>query len=277
MLWLVKVFISSDMEGTAGIVDWAQCRGPGAEYERGRALLLAEVNAAIDGAVGAGATSILVNDSHGAMANLGPESLHGRAAYLSGRHKPFYMMEGLNDSFAAACFVSYHGSMGSPGVLSHTYNPRAIAAVRIGGIVTGESGINALVAAAHRVPVAVITGDQIVGPEAEPFCPGIEVVQVKHAVNRFAALSVHPEQARELIRVGTERAVRRATEIGPPHFSPPISMEVDFLTADMAELATWIREVNRTADRTVTITGENPLRVFRTFITVVSLTRSLVE
>jgi D-amino peptidase len=68
----VKVFISSDIEGTAGIVDWQQVRGPGAEYEIGRQLLLDEVNAAIDGAVAGGADEILVNDSHSTMFNLHP-------------------------------------------------------------------------------------------------------------------------------------------------------------------------------------------------------------
>lgn len=81
----VKVFLSSDIEGTAGIVDWEQARGPGAEYEIGRQLLIDEVNAAIDGAVDAGASHILVNDAHRTMYNLRPGDLHHRASYLSGR------------------------------------------------------------------------------------------------------------------------------------------------------------------------------------------------
>ncbi|MDX6235612.1 MAG: D-amino peptidase [Kribbellaceae bacterium] len=52
----MKVFLSTDMEGTAGVVDWSQCRGPSQEYEYYRGQLQAAVNAAIDGALGAGAT-----------------------------------------------------------------------------------------------------------------------------------------------------------------------------------------------------------------------------
>src|SRR5271167_1847371 len=97
----MKVFISFDMEGVAGIVDWAQCRPPGQPYEEGRALLLGEVNAAIDGALAGGAlaggaTEVVCNDSHGAMNNLNPADLHGRAAYIAGRHKPLSMMQGLD-------------------------------------------------------------------------------------------------------------------------------------------------------------------------------------
>jgi D-amino peptidase len=92
----MKVYISADMEGVAGIVDWAQCIVDGDDYALGRDLLAGEVNAAIEGALAAGATQILVNDAHSAMRNLPPDALAGRASYLSGRFKPRYMMEGLD-------------------------------------------------------------------------------------------------------------------------------------------------------------------------------------
>lgn len=274
-----RVFLSSDMEGTAGIVDWEQCLAGHAEYESGRRLLLGEVNAAIDGALAAGATHVLVNDSHSAMRNLAPGALHGRAAYLSGRHKPLYMMQGLDETYDAALFVSYHGAMGSASNLSHTYNPGAVSEVRINGTVAGESGINALVAQAHGVPVALITGDQIVGPEAEPFCPGIEHVVVKRSVNRFAASSLHPDEACELIRDGARRAVEAvaAGRLSPPRIELPAEMAVDLLTADMAEMATWLSGVERTGPRTVVMRDDDPLRLYRRFVALIYLTRSIVE
>jgi D-amino peptidase len=120
----MKVFISFDMEGVAGIVDWSQCIPPGRPYEDGRRLLLGEVNAAIDGALAAGATEIVCNDSHGAMNNLDPELLHGQATYVSGRHKPLYMMQGLEAGADVVFMVGYHGSIsGESSILSHTYNP----------------------------------------------------------------------------------------------------------------------------------------------------------
>src|SRR5579863_7516265 len=93
---VMKVFLSSDMEGTAGVVDWEQCIGPGPEAAAGRELLLAEVNAAIEGAIAGGATEIVVNDSHANMRNLPPGQLLGEASYISGSHKPLYMMQGLD-------------------------------------------------------------------------------------------------------------------------------------------------------------------------------------
>ncbi len=269
----MKVYLSTDMEGTAGIVDWAQCIGPGPEYEMGRRLLLAEVNAAIDGALAAGATEVVVNDSHSTMANLPPAALHGEASYISGRFKPLYMMEGLDPSYAAVLFVSYHGGMSTAGVLSHTYNPAAVTEVRINGVVAGESGLNALVAAHHAVPVVLVTGDDTVGPEAAPFCPGIEVVEVKRSLGRFAAVSLHPDAACRRIRDGAERAVRRAAAIGGPRVEVPARLEVDLRTAELAALAGTVDGVTADGGRTVAAVDDDRLRLFRTFLSVLALTR----
>jgi len=226
----------------------------------------------------AGATEIVVNDSHYLMQNLLPGELHGNASLLSGRHKPLYMMEGLDGTFAAALFISYHGSIGARlAILSHTYNPSCIAEVRLNDTVTGEAGINALVALHHRVPVALITGDDATADEALPFMPGIETVVVKRSVSRFAAESLHPAVACGRIREGAQRALGRLGEMVPPAIDLPARLDVTLRTADMAEMATWVGEVERTGDRTVAIAGADPLALYRRFVTVVALTRVLGE
>ncbi len=275
----MRVFISSDMEGVAGIVDWAQCRAPGPEYEIGRRLLLDEVNAAIAGAVAGGATSVVVNDSHGAMANLPPAELAAEARYISGRHKPFYMMQGLDSSFDAVFFVGYHGSMGSNGVLSHTYNPRAVSSARLNGVVVGEAGINALVALGHGVPVALVTGDQVTIAETSAVVPGVVGVSVKEAVTRWSADCLHPAAACRAIRAGAEAAVQRAGrgELAAPPIELPARLEVDWLTSDMADMATWVGGITRTGERCVEIEGDDPVGIFRRFVAAVAITRSIVE
>jgi len=270
----VKLFISFDMEGVAGIVDWAQCLPPGQLYEEGRALLLGEVNAAIDGALAAGATEIVCNDSHGPMNNLNPADLHGRAAYIAGRHKPRYMMEGLDDSFDAVFLIGYHGSIsGEPSVLSHTYNPSVISRVTLNDVECGESGINALVAAGHGVPVALITGDQVTIAEAEPFFKQVEPVVVKGSITRFAAAQVHPEEAREMIYAGAESALRRLGSVPLPNVGLPARLDVELQNADMASVASWVKGVERSGTRSVRIMGDDPLEVYRSFVGLTYITR----
>src|SRR3984885_7951197 len=222
----MKVFLSSDMEGTAGVVDWAQCAGDGPEASGGRRLLLAEVNAAIEGALAGGASEIVVNDSHSTMRNLPPDALAGQASYISGSHKPLYMMQGLDSSFGAVLFVSYHGAIGASAGLSHTYNPRAVIEARLGGVVTGEAGINALVAAHYGVPVVLVTGDRCACEETAALIPGVHAAVVKEHVSRLAAHSLHPARACALIREVAEKAVATAAQAQPPPLGPVATLEI---------------------------------------------------
>jgi D-amino peptidase len=276
----MKIFISSDMEGTAGVVEWEQCRPGNPDYEYYRGLLQAEVNAAIEGAQAAGATAFLVNDSHGRMANLRPDGLAGQARYLSGRHKPMYMMQGLDESFDGVFFVSYHGSIGArAATLSHTYNPMAIGEVRLNGTPVGESGINALVALGYGVPVLLVTGDATTAAELEPICPGVRTAIVKQSVNRFAADSLHPQQARALIRAEARTAVEELADSTPPRITLPATLSVRMRNPDLAEMATWVGGVapDEREPTIVHFTDDDPIRLYRTFVTVVILTRGIAE
>ena len=272
----MKVFLSSDMEGTAGVVDWEQCVGPGPEAAAGRKLLLAEVNAAIEGALAGGATEIVVNDSHSTMRNLPPGELKGGASYISGSHKPLYMMQGLDDTFDAVLFVSYHGSIGAPAGLSHTYNPRAVMEARLDGVVTGEAGINALVAAHYGVPLVLVTGDRSACDETTALIPGVHTAVVKEAVSRLAAHSLHPDRACDLIRETAERAVAGAASIEAPPLGSA-TLEIDVRTTDIAEAASWVRGVERTGDRRLRFAGDSPLAVYRSFCAAILLTRTVAE
>jgi D-amino peptidase len=178
-------------------------------------------------------------------------------------------------------------------VLSHTYNPAVVSHVSLNGTRVGESGINALVALACQAPVGLITGDQQTIAEADPFLPDAERVVVKESFTRFGASNLHPEVARERIADGAQRAVERLaaeptevweiaasasggpepTVLRPPAISLPATLEVHMQTADMAEVASWVRGVERTGVRVVSIRGEDPLEVFRSFVGLIYITR----
>ena len=272
----MKIFLSSDMEGTAGVVDWEQCVGDGPQAAAGRKLLLDEVNAAIEGAIAGGATEVVVNDSHSTMRNLPPDALAGEASYISGSHKPLYMMQGLDDSFGAVLFVSYHGSVGAPAGLSHTYSPRVVVEARLDGVVTGEAGINALVAAHYGVPVVLVTGDRCACDETAVLIPGVHAAVVKEPVSRTAAHSLHPSRARALIRDTAEKAVAGAAAAAPPPLASA-TLEVSVRTTDIAEAASWARGVDRTGPRELRIQGENALATYRSFCAAILLTRTVAD
>lgn len=272
----MKIWISCDMEGVAGIVDWDQCRPGSPGYALGCELLQAEVNAAIEGAVAAGATEIVVNDSHSRMANLDPRRIAGNAKYLSGRHKPMYMMQGLDASFDAVFLVGYHGSIsGRPSTMSHTYNPEVFAGVRVNGEYVGESGINALVMAHYGTPIALVTGDRLTAEETKPFAPDSVDITTKESITRAAALSLHPDESCRLIREGAEAAVAKVREraVRVPEIATPVTLDMEFQTADMAEVATWARDTERLGERQARISGDDLLAVYRSFVAVTYITR----
>lgn len=273
----MRIWISFDMEGVAGIVDWEQCRpGSGEPYALGCALLQDEVNAAIEGAIAGGATEVVLNDSHSRMSNLDPRKIAGNAQYISGRHKPYYMMQGLDESFDAIFFLGYHGSIsGRPSAMSHTYNPEVFSAAKINGEYVGESGVNALVADHYAVPIALVTGDEVTANETRPFASGAVNVVTKESITRFSAKNLHPSESCRLIRAGAEEAVRNvaAGNVPAPGLSRPVNLDLELQTADMAEVATWAKGTSRTDDREVRIRSDNLLEMFESFVAVNYITR----
>jgi D-amino peptidase len=273
----VKIFISLDMEGVAGIVDWSQCRpSGGTAYQQGCALMLAEVNAAIDGAVAGGADEVLVNDSHGTMFNLDPARIRPPATYLAGRHKPAYMMEGLDAGHQAVFFIGYHGSIsGKASTLSHTYNPEVISGVRLNGEYVGESGINALVAADLGVPIALVSGDSVTLEDVKGLAPDCVAVVTKESRSRFSAHNLHPATSCARIKDGAAQAVQAvaAGRMRPPPIEFPSRLEIELQTADMADVASWVKGVERSGARTVEITGTSGSTMFRAFVAMTYITR----
>jgi len=260
----LKVFISVDMEGISGVVDRDQTSSTGGDYERFRKLMTAEANAAIDGARDAGATHILVNDSHGSHRNLLIEELHAPAELISNNIKPMGMMAGLDDSYDAAIFIGYHAKASSAeGVLAHTGNGSTIADVRVNGRSVGEGGINIHAAGALGVPVVLVSGDQAAIAEVRELVPNIEGVQVKEAIGTAAARSLRPEEAARLIREGTARAIRRRGEIKPVPASLPARFEVSFTDPSLALMAEQIPTVERTGSHTIAFVAEDYLEGYR--------------
>ena len=260
----LKVFISVDMEGVSGVVDKDQTSSTGQDYERFRKLMTAEANAAIDGARDAGATHILVNDSHGSHRNLLVEELHTPAELISNNIKPMGMMAGLDGSYAVAIFIGYHAKAGSAeGVLAHTGNGSTIADLRVNGRSMGEGGINIHAAGAMGVPVALVSGDQAAIAEVRELVPNIEGVQVKEAIGTAAARSLRPEEAVRLIREGTARAIRRRGEIKPVPASLPAHFEVSFTDPSLALMAEQIPTVERTGSHTIAFEADDYLEGYR--------------
>ncbi len=264
----MRVYISVDMEGIAGVVheDQTDPVDPrcAAEYSRFRKLMTAEANAAIEGAVEAGANQVLVNDSHWFMRNLLAEELNQAAVLLSGDPKPWSMMEGIDGGFDAAMCIGYHARAGTKNaVLDHTYTDRVLEA-RLNGRPVGELALNAALAGAFGVPIVLASGDSALAAEAKELLgDAVHCVVVKEAVSRHAAKSVAPAVACRLIRDAAADALRQKPLPRPYTITPPIALEVDFQLTVMADMAELVPGSKRAGPRTVAYAHDDYRELFR--------------
>ncbi len=239
----LKVYISADMEGVAGVVTAAQAGG--SDYEWARPLMLGEVNAAIVAAFEAGATEVVVNDAHGSHTNLRADQLDPRAQLISGRSKPLGMIEGLDGSFDAVIFIGYHGHAAQTNaVLGHTYS-HALRHILINGTEVGEYGTAGMVAGHHRVPVVFVSGDQAFAEVAREFFPGVEALAVKEGLGFMAAKTLSPATARQRIGDGVKAGLSRRATIRPISLTTPIVLEVELASASHADAAMFVPGMER--------------------------------
>lgn len=242
----MKIYISADIEGVAGVAGSAQLDTNGSDYARMRRLMTAEVNAAVGGAFEAGADYVLVNDSHGPMTNILVEELDPRAELISGTPKPLQMMSGLDGTFDAAALIGYHARMGTPrAVADHSYWGRVVGEIRLNGRPFGEAGLNARVAAFFGVPIVAVSGDEALATQVQEEIGAAEAIVVKSGLGRSSARTIHPDLARQRIREGVARGIRRRGDMPPIILEPPFHFEIRFIHSGMADAAEWIPGVER--------------------------------
>jgi D-amino peptidase len=264
----MKVYISADMEGTAGVVIWEQVLA-GSEFERFRRIMTQEINAAVEGALAGGADTVVVNDSHGQMTNIVIEELHPEAQLISGVNKSLLQVEGIDDGFDALFFTGYHQREGGGnGVLNHTLLGNTIYEIRVNGDPVDEATLNAGMAGLYGVPVASLSGDHEVCADAEQRFPGVLTAPTKWAIDRYAARSLSPKKAQALIRERAQAAMGavKSGAVKPYVFQTPVKIEVDFKVTGSAHMTSLIPGVTRQGTRGIVISGDDYPSAFRTLI-----------
>jgi D-amino peptidase len=247
----MKILISVDIEGVAGVVHPEQTRPGHPEHERARRLMTAEANAAVAGALAGGATEVLVNDAHADYRNLLPDELHPAARLIQGKPRGLGMMAGVDTGCAAAFLVGYHAGAGARGTLAHTINSFAFARVAIAGRDVGEAVLCAAVAGECGVPVGLITGDDAFVAETRASLPEAAAVVVKDALGQRAAAALAPRAACEAIAAGAREAVRRIPGLAPLRLPAPLAVSVEATSPALADLFALPPFVRRVAATTI--------------------------
>ena len=253
----LKVFISADMEGIAGVVTQDQLGPSGFEYGQFRKFMTAEVNAAIEAAREMGATEIVVGDSHGNGLNLLLDALPQDIILVRAWPRPLGMMEGIDDSFGAAIFIGYHASAGNTGgIAAHTMSGADFLSVKINGAEITEGGINALIAGHFGVPIVMISGDDASVREVTDMVGPIEGAVVKWHYSHTSGRTLMPEAAQALIKEKVQAGLKRRHELQPFRIEGPLSLDLTYKNDKAAELIAYLPDVELIDNHTVRFVGD---------------------
>ncbi len=258
---VMKIYVGTDLEGVAGVVCFeTQTYADGRYYEQARRLQTAEINAAVEGMVEAGAEDILVCDGHGPGAVL-YEELAPPARLLHGRPLgPRALRDEIIAGYDVCMMLGQHAMAGvAEGNLNHTQNSRTTDYIKLNGRPIGEIAQFALYHGALGLPLIYLTGDEAACGEAEALVPGIITASVKRGLGRNSAISLPAAEARRRIREGAARAIRSHQQhpIAPLSWPGPYVLERRYFHTDVADAAAAQPGAERLDAQTVRFRGQD--------------------
>jgi D-aminopeptidase/imidazolonepropionase-like amidohydrolase len=256
----LKVYISADMEGVVGAVTGEQLGPDGFEYQRFREFMTEEVLAAIEAAREAGATEILVSDSHGNGQNLLIDRFPADVQVVRSWPRPLMMMQGIDSTFDAAILIGYHAGTTNPeGVRAHTMSSARLTDIRLNGQSIPEAGMSAAIAGHFGVPVVMISGDDAAVEEAQHVIGDIEGAIVKWSYGFHSARTLTPAAGYALIREKVKTALGRIGDFAAVRLQSPVTLEVSFKSYRPVQVLAYLPIVELVDAHTIRYLAEDAL------------------
>ena len=258
----LKIYVSVDMEGVAGVVTADQLGPTGFEYDRFRQFMTNETLAAVRAAKESGATEIVVSDSHGNGENLLIEKFPRDVHIIRSWPRHGSMMAGVDASFDAALFIGYHASTTNPrGVRAHTFSSAHFTRVALNGNAVTEGEFNAAFAGALGVPVIFASGDDAAVEELKSRLGSIETAETKKSLSFHSAETLTPEASCERIAAGVKSALERLHDFKPYTVRTPVTLEISFKNYTPAQMLSYLRSVQRVDSHTIRFVGKDMAEV----------------
>jgi len=270
----LKIFISVDMEGVVGAVTGDQLGPGGFEYQKFREYMTREALAAVNAAKEAGATEILVGDSHGNGENLLIDLFPKDVRIIRSWPRRLSMMAGIDATFDAVIFIGYHASTNNlNGVRAHTFSSARLTRVVLNGGEVTEGAWNAAIAGHFGVPVVMISGDDAAIEEVRSLVGNIEAAETKKNLSFHSANTLTPEASYELIEQKVKAALARLKDFKPYKLATPVTLEVSFKHYRVAEVLAYLKSVKRIDAHSISYVGSDMLDVadFWLFISTYSM------
>jgi D-amino peptidase len=248
----LRVHISVDMEGVGGVVTGEQLGPAGFEYGRFREFMTREALAAVTAAKAAGATEIIVADSHGNGQNLLIDQFPADVRVIRSWPRRLGMVAGVDQGADVAMFIGYHAGTNNPtGVRAHTFSSANLTRVAINGANVTEGSWNAAIAGHFNVPVIMMSGDDAAIAEVRKAVGNIEAAETKRTLGFHSALTLTPQASAALIGERVTAAFRRRSEFRPFKVQTPVVVDVSFKNYMPAEVLAYLPLFERTDSHSI--------------------------
>lgn len=267
----LKVYISVDMEGVAGAVTDDQLGPTGFEYQRFREFMTREAVAAVNAAKEAGATEIVVGDSHGNGENLLIEQFPKDVRIIRSWPRRLSMMAGIDETFDAVIFIAYHSSTNNKeGVRAHTFSSARLSRVALNGVEMTEGAWNAAIAGHFGVPVVMISGDDAAIAEVRSLLGNIEAAETKRSLGFHSASTLTPQASAELIGEKVKTALKRIKDFKPYKIQSPLTLDVSFKNYRPSEVLAYLKGVERPDSHSIRFEANTMLEIADFMLVVTS-------
>lgn len=273
----MRIFVSADIEGIVGVVTREQCRAGGHDYEQARTWMTDAVLVVCAAAHEAGATEVVVADSHGQGCNIHLERMPDYVQLVRSWPRPLGMMQGIEfGSYAGSFLVGYHASAGNAGgVLSHTLSSDLFQEVRLNGRPISEAALSAAIAGHFGVPVLMVAGDDMFIAEAAMELGDLASACLKRAYGTTSALNPNPTVAAARLREATHAAMAAAGRRQAYRIEGPVTLELRLRSRAVAEWLGYLPRAERMGAFEVRYVCEDILEVSRFLMFVVFARSSL--
>jgi len=244
----MRFYISADIEGISGVVSREHTRPGGFEYEAARDWMTQSTLTVAQAAHAAGATEVIVSDSHGNGQNIRMEALPDYVQLVRSWPRPLGMMQGIEIGRFDGCFlIGYHAGATNPnGVLSHTMSSEFIHEIRLNGAVASEAVISAALAGAHGVPVLMVASDDVGVMETKALLGDhLAGAVLKQAYGSYSALNPSLPVSLSRLRAATAEAVALVGRAEPYRIDGPVDLDIVLRTRFVAEWLSYLPEVER--------------------------------
>jgi D-amino peptidase len=265
----MKIYISADIEGIAGILHWDEATRWKPDYPPFNEELMNEVKAACEGVNQAGAKEIWIKDGHGVGRNLNFSNLPNNVRLIrSFSGHPYNMMQEINDTFDAVLMIGYHSyATSGENPLSHTLEDN-LTYVKINGEYASEFIINAYTAELVKVPVVFVSGDIGLCEHVHEVNPNIKTAGLNKGVGD-SVISIHPNLAFDMIKQGAEESLKGKIDNCRIQLPSKFEVELSFSNHTKAFKGSFYPGIKQISSTNLLFSTDNYFEVLRMIMFVV--------